>query len=103
MGEVFRKKANARLHRRGWVGGEIVLTDTFLAFEANILNKIIYFYRGELSAKIGLEKIVGARISGGIGTKIVQVDLAGNDDFLFRCTDAEEVLASLVDSLPASN
>ena len=117
MNEVFKKKANAKIRGakgRGegiavtatmdklmggtWVGGEVVLTEDFLAFRANKLNRIVQ--KGELDAEFELGDITSAEISGGIGTKIIQVSLRNGSEFLFRCFGAKEVLASLRAALP---
>jgi hypothetical protein len=119
MAEILRKKANARIRGaegRGpgqavtssldalaggtWVGGEVVLTDEFLAFGANRLNRLIQ--RGELDVVIDLVDITGAAISGGIGTRIIDVDLADESRFSFRCFGAKEVLTALLDARRAA-
>ena len=112
MAEHLRKAANARIkHADGrgldviitgaldklvggsWVGGHVVLTDEFLGFSPNTLNKIVQ--RGELEVEIPVEQIAGAEIAGGFGTKIIAVELVDGGTFEFRCAKASDVLAQL--------
>ena len=74
-----------------WVGGNVVLTEDSLTFGANKLNRA--FQKGELEARFDLADITGAAITGGFGTKIIQVDLADGSQFLFRCTVPDDYLA----------
>ena len=117
MTELFRKKANAKIRAaegRGpglgvtegmdavvggsWVGGEVVLTDRSLGFRANVMNRMIQ--RGDLDVEIALDEVRSAHISGGIVTKIVEVELADGSHFAFRCFGAREALTVLCDALP---
>jgi hypothetical protein len=112
MPELVRKTANAKLRDvtgRGptalvtalfasatdgsWVGGTIVVTDTELTFSANALNRAVQ--KGTLDVAIPLDTIVGGAITGGFGTKIITVQLAGGGAFEFRCSGAKDVLATL--------
>ncbi|MCB0995432.1 MAG: hypothetical protein KDB21_10095, partial [Acidimicrobiales bacterium] len=109
MAERVRRKANARLKgAKGhgvdavvtatlnklaggtWVGGNVILTDDFLGFSANALNRIVQ--QGELDVQFPVRQLVGAEITGGFGSKIIAVDLADGSQFEFRCTKAREVL-----------
>ena len=117
MTEVLRKKANAKIHRAdgigpalaitdgmdavfggSWVGGEVVLTDVALGFRANAVNRAIQ--RGDLDVEIDLSDVSGATIAGGIGTKIIEVELVDGSQFAFRCFGAKETLATLLAALP---
>lgn len=116
MAELARKTANAKLSDvkgRGptrlvtslyssatdgtWVGGTIVLTHTELAFTANAMNRAVQ--KGTLDVAFPLDRIIGAAITGGIGTKIITVKLTGDETFEFRCNGAADVLASLETAL----
>lgn len=116
MVELVRKTANAKLHNvkgRGptalvtslfssatggtWVGGTIVLTNEALTFEANAMNRAVQ--KGELDVSFPVDRIIGASITGGIGTKIIEVRLTGDETFEFRCNSAKELLATLDDTL----
>ncbi len=117
MAELFRKKANAKIRGaegRGpalgitegldtlmggtWVGGEVVLTDRVLGFRANKVNKLMQ--RGDLDVEFELSDVRGAAISGGVATKIIQVELTDGSRFLFRCFGARDALAALLAALP---
>ena len=112
MPELVKKTANAKLagvQGRGptrfvtalysnvtggaWVGGTIVLTDTELSFSANAMNRATQ--KGELDISIPVDRIIGASIIGGVGTKIISVRLTGDETFEFRCSGAKDVLATL--------
>lgn len=116
MAELVRKTANAKLHDvkgRGptrlvtslftsatdgtWVGGTIVLSDDELSFSANAMNRAVQ--RGTLDVRNPLDRIIGAAITGGIGTKIITVRLVGGETFEFRCNNAKEVLSALEKAL----
>ena len=112
MAELLRKTANAKLldvKGRGptrfvtalyssatggtWVGGTIVLTDTELSFSANAMNRATQ--KGTLDVSFPVDGIIGAAITGGIGTKIIAVRMAGGDVFEFRCNKAQAVLDTI--------
>ena len=116
MTELVRKTANAKLRDvrgRGltalvtslfasatdgvWVGGTIVLTDTELTFSANQMNRLTQ--KGTLDVAIPLDSIISGKITGGVGSKIISLRLAGGDTFEFRCAGAKDVLVTLQDSL----
>ena len=119
MTEVFRKKANAKIHEAegvgqalaitagmdavfggSWVGGEVVLTDHALGFRANAVNRAAH--TGELDVEIDLADVRGASIAGGIGTRIIEVELVDGSRFAFRCFGAKQTLAALRATLPGS-
>lgn len=112
MAELFRKTANAKLSDvtgRGptrlvtslyanatggaWVGGTLVLTDTELSFSANRMNRATQ--KGTLDVSFPVDRIIGAAIIGGVGTKIIAVRMTGDEVFEFRCSRATNVLAIL--------
>ncbi len=112
MAELLRKTANAKLSDvkgRGptafvtslfssatggtWVGGTVVLTDTELSFSANSMNRAVQ--KGTLDVSFPVDRIIGAKITGGIGTKIIAIRLAGEETFEFRCNRAKDVLSAL--------
>ena len=116
MTEVFRKKANAKIHKAdgvgpalaitagmdavfggSWVGGEVVLSDRTLGFRANAVNRMAH--EGELDIEIDLADVIAAAIAGGIGTKIIEVELVDGSRFAFRCFGAKEALATLLAAL----
>lgn len=116
MAELVRKTANAKLDGvkgRGptalvtslfssatggtWVGGTIVLTDDTLSFSANAMNRAVQ--KGELDVSFPVDRIIGAAITGGVGTKIIAVRLTGDETFEFRCNGAKDVLATLEKAL----
>ncbi len=116
MAELVRKTANAKLtdvKGRGptrlvtslytsttagtWVGGTVIITDDRLSFSANAMNRAVQ--KGTLDVSFALDRIVGAAITGGIGTKIITVKLAGNETFEFRCNGAKDVLSILENAL----
>lgn len=120
MSEVLRRKANAKIRRAdgvgpalaitegmdavfggSWVGGEVVLADRTLGFRANAVNRAVQ--HGDLDVTIDLGDVRGATIVGGIGTKIIEVDLVDGSRFAFRCFGAKEVLAALLATLPEPN
>lgn len=115
MAELVRKTANAKLHDvrgRGptalvtslfasategaWVGGTITVTDDEITFAANAMNRAVH--KGTLDITVPLERIVRAAITGGVGTKIITLDLVDGDTFEFRCSGAKEVLAILANA-----
>ncbi len=112
MAELLRKTANAKLadvQGRGptrfvtalyssatggtWVGGTVVLTDTELSFSANKMNRATQ--KGTLDVNYPVDGIIGAAITGGIGTKIIALRMAGNEVFEFRCNKAKDVLDTI--------
>lgn len=116
MAELVRKTANAKLtdvKGRGptrlvtslytsatagtWVGGTVVLTHDELSFSANAMNRAVQ--KGTLDVSFPLDSIIGAAITGGVGTKIISVRLAGDETFEFRCNGAKEVLVTLEKAL----
>lgn len=116
VAELLRKTANAKLSDvkgKGptrfvtslytsasagtWVGGTIVLTDTELSFSANAMNRAVQ--KGTLDVSFPVDRIIGATIAGGIGTKIIAVRLTDDEVFEFRCNKAKEVLAALENAL----
>lgn len=116
MAELVRKTANAKLHDvkgRGltafvtalfasttqgtWVGGTIVLTDTELTFSANAMNRAVH--KGTLDVSIPLDAVISGAITGGVGTKIIELRLVGDETFEFRCNGAKDVLALLENAL----
>lgn len=116
MAELFRKTANAKLSDvkgKGptrlvtslytsatggtWVGGTVVLTTTKLSFSANKMNRIVQ--KGILDVSFPIDRIIGGAITGGIGTKIIEVRMTNDETFEFRCNKAAEVLATLEKAL----
>lgn len=116
MAELVRKTANAKLpdvKGRGptrlvtslytsatggtWVGGTVVLTKTELSFSANKMNRATQ--KGTLDVSFPVDRIIGAAITGGIGTKIIAVRMTGDEVFEFRCNKATDVLAALEKAL----
>lgn len=116
MAELVRKTANAKLKGvkgRGptrfvtslytsatagtWVGGTIVLTNDELSFSANAMNRAVQ--KGTLDLSFPIDRIIGAAITGGVGTKIITVSLTDDETFEFRCNGAKDVLATLEKTL----
>lgn len=112
MTELLRKTANAKLgdvQGKGptrlvtslytsatdgtWVGGTIVLTNTKLSFSANKMNRFVQ--KGTLDVSFPVDRIIGAAIIGGVGTKIISVRMTGDEVFEFRCNKAGEAVAAL--------
>lgn len=115
MTEIFSKVANARLPVAGrgptrlvtslfkaasggvWVGGKVVLSDIELSFSANKMNRLAQ--TGTLDVSIPVESITGAKITGGVATKIIEVDHGETTPFVFRCTGAKQILEQLHDTV----
>lgn len=116
MAELFKKTANAKLANvkgRGptalitslfssatggtWVGGTVVLTAEELTFSANAMNRAVQ--KGELDVTVPVDSIIGAAITGGVGTKIIALRLVGGETFEFRCNGAKDVLDILEHAL----
>lgn len=112
MAEFLRKTANAKLpdvQGRGptrlvtslyasatggaWVGGTVVLTDAELSFSANAMNRATH--KGTLDVSFPVDRIIGAAIIGGLGTKIIAVRMTNDEVFEFRCNRATDVLAAI--------
>ncbi|MBC3346375.1 MULTISPECIES: hypothetical protein [Pseudomonas] len=78
-----------------WVGGKLVLSQTMVRLNANVMNRLVQ--DGTLDIELPLALIRNVSIEGGFITKIVRLDTDAGS-VKFRCFGAKEV-ASLIEQM----